>query len=166
MGQFQIMKAARYLLMIFIGMLLSFALPAQPGTAKSKTVKDTAAPRLIVKFGPYTDSSKTLVSAMKQLLKNELKVTDTKGGTYNVVAFKFAWRKKDITDDFKTGVPKTIFLYNETTIVGDSHIPASWQKELQENLQSKEELFFDEILAQNIKTKRLLKPASLRIIVQ
>jgi len=139
---------------------------AQSNAPKPKIAKDTSAPKLLVKFGPYTDSSKTIVSAMKQLLKNELKVTDNKGGVYTIISFQFAWRKKDITDDFKTGVPKTIFLYNETSITGDAHIPASWQKELQANLQSKEELFFDEILAQNVKTKKLVKPNSLRLLVQ
>ena len=147
-------------------MLVSVIASAQTNVAKPKVGKDTSAPKLIVRFGPYSDSAKTVASAMKQLLKNELKVTDIKGGIYTVVKFSFAWRKKDITDDFKTGVPKTVFLYNETTVVGDSHIPAAWQKELQANLQSKEEIFFDEILVQNTKTKRLVKVPSLRLLVQ
>jgi hypothetical protein len=160
------MMIKKNILVFLILAFFSCASIAQTNVAKPKVVKDTSAPKLVVKFGPYADSSKTVVSAMKQLLKNELKVTDNKGGIYSIVKFNFAWRKKDVTDDFKTGIPKTIFLYNETSVVGDAHIPDSWQKELQQNLQSKEELFFDEILAQNTKTKQLVKPGSLRLLIQ
>jgi hypothetical protein len=152
-----------YLLLLFV--LGFFAAISQNNTAKPKPVNDTVQPKLIVQFGPYKDSSKTLVPAMKQILKNELKITDAKGGMYKVVKFSFAWRKKDITDDFKTGIPRSIYVYNETSITGDAHIPPSWQKELQGALQSKEELYFYEILAQNIKTKKLVKPASLRLLI-
>ena len=150
---------------IFIGLCFSYASLAQSNTAKPKPKTDTSAPGLVVKFGPYTDSSKTIVSAMKQLLKTELKVTDSKGGVYNIVSFDFAWRRKDFTDDFKTGIPKTIFIYNETNVKGDAHIPINWQKELLTSMQSQEELYFYNILAQNAKTKRLFKPAPLRLMI-
>ncbi|MES2647198.1 MAG: hypothetical protein V4717_10005 [Bacteroidota bacterium] len=152
-----------YLLLVFV--LGSFWATAQINAAKPKPVKDTIQPKLIVQFGPYKDSSKTLVPAAKQILKNELKITDAKGGIYKVVKFSFAWRRKDLTDDFKTGIPRTIFIYNETSVMGDAHIPASWQKELQGALQSKEELYFYDILAQHSKTKKLVKPASLRLLI-
>ena len=153
-------------MLCMIMLLFSMMVSAQTNVAKPKVAKDTSAPKLVVKFGPYTDSSKTIISAMKQLLKNELKVTDSKGNAYTIVKFNFAWRKKDITDDFKTGIPKIIFIYNEISVDSDAHIPASWQKELQASLQSKEELFFDEILVQNTKTKKLVKAPSLRLLVQ
>ncbi|CAN5451673.1 hypothetical protein BH10BAC3_BH10BAC3_36900 [soil metagenome] len=159
------MRFLKNVFFFFIGLCFSHASLAQNNTVKPKPKIDTTAPKLVIKFGPYGDSSKTLVSAMKQLLKTELKVTDTKGGTYNIISFDFAWRRKDFTDDFKTGIPKTIFIYNETTVRGDSHIPINWQKELQPNMQSQEELFFYNILAQNAKTKRLIKPAPLRLII-
>lgn len=130
----------------------------------TKPATDTAKIKLVPKFGAYGDSSKTTVAALKQLLKTQLTVADAKGNTWNVIAFSFAWRQKNVIND-KTGALKTVFLYNETKIVGDNHIPDAWQKEIQESLQSQEEILFDDILAQNIKTKKISKVAPLRIMV-
>jgi hypothetical protein len=145
--------------------MVSFTSPGQATAAKPKPVKDTSAPKLLVKFGPYADSSKVPAGVVKQIIKSELKITDAKGSAYTLIGFSFSWKRKDITDDFKTGVPKTIFLYNSVDVKSDTHIPASWQEEIKENVQAKEELRFDEILVQNAKTKKLYKTNPVTLFV-
>jgi hypothetical protein len=151
--------------MTLLGIVLSFASPGQATTVKPKPVKDTVAPKLQVKFGPYADSAKVPASVIKQIIKSELKITDTKGTVYNLIGFSFSWKRKDITDDFKTGIPKTIYLYNSVDVKSDSHIPASWQDEIKGNVQAKEELRFDEILVQSVKTKTLYKTGPVTLFV-
>lgn len=158
------MKAA-FMLPFIAGMLLSFSSFAQTGPVVKKAMADTTAPTLTVKFGPYADSAKVPSNVIKQIIKGELKVADAKGIAYHIIGFSFSWKRKDITDDFKTGVPKTIYLYNSVDIKADTHVPAAWQTEITNNVQPKEEFRFDEILVQSPRTKRLYKTGTLTLFV-
>jgi len=159
------MKTPALISTIIFTLVFSLHPFAQTMAAKSKPVKDTTASKLVIKFGPYADSSKVPAGVIKQIIKSDLKITDNKGVVYTIIGFSFSWKRKDITDNFKTGTPKTIFLYNSVDVKADTHVPASWQEEIKENVQAKEELRFDEILAQNPKTKKLYKPAPLTLFV-
>lgn len=159
------------LLQVLILVLMMQGVLVIPAAAQSKPLakpgKDTAMGplKLFPKLGPFGDSSKVLVSVAKQLVHTPLKVIDNKGGTYQVVAFTFAWRKKDSTDNLKTGASSIIFTYNATSILGTDTIPATWQQELKAFMQPKEEILFDEILVQHLKTKKLIKGPSLRLLL-
>ena len=159
------MRGITFVTIIILGIVLALTAAGQVTTVKPKPAKDTAAPRMVVKFGPYADSAKVPASTIKQIIKSELKITDVKGSVYNVIAYSLWWKRRDITDDFKTGVPKTIYLYNSVDVKADPHVPLTWQDEIKGNLQSKEELRFDEILVQNVKTKKLYKTNSLTLFI-
>jgi hypothetical protein len=159
------LKGIFFIATILLGIFLSIGSAGQGTAAKPKPVKDTSAPKLMVRFGPYADSAKVPASVIKQIIKSELKITDSKGSAYTLIGFSFSWKRKDMTDDFKTGVPKTVFLYNSVDIKSDPHIPASWQEEIKENVQAKEEFRFDEILVQSTKTKKLYKTSPVTLFV-
>lgn len=133
------------------------AAKAKPATATPKlTAADTAMPKMLVRFGPYKKGMPVLISDWKQVLNAELKVTDTATGTsMQVVSFRFGWRKKEASDDIKTGKRKIIANFQAVDVYDSPRIPEAWQAEMKENVQTKEELMFEAIIVQHPKTKKL-----------
>ncbi len=145
--------------------LVGFAqTPAKPAAAKTPVAKPL---KLTVKFGPYSDSSKAFAPDVKLAVKvASLKITDNNGGTWTVISYRLGWRKKDTNDDYKTGKSKTVYIFNAVEVDNNPKIPEGWQKELQASLQPTEQLLFEEILVQDVKTKKTIKAPSLRIFIQ
>lgn len=143
--------------LIFIGMESNSQPPKPTPAAASKKLV------LTPKFGAYTDSSKPFATDLKQIMKAELRVTDNTGTVWTIVTYRLGWRKKEMSDDYKTGQRKTVNTFNAVTVDNSGKIPEGWQKELSENLQAGEQLLFEEIIAQDPKTKKMMKVSSLRL---
>jgi hypothetical protein len=135
----------------------------KPAAAKPDTSK---AITFTVQFGPYKKGIPVLVDDMKRLLNADLKVTDNKGQAWTIVSYRLGYRKKDTNDDWKTGKRKTILVFNAVDVQNSPKIPAAWQKSMLESLQSGEEILFEQIIAQNIKTKKMMMPPSLTLTLR
>lgn len=128
----------------------------KPAAAIPKlTAADTAMPKMQVRFGPYKHGMQVLISDWKLALNAPLVVTDTATGTaLQVVSFRFGWRKKEFSDDIKTGKRKIIANFQAVDVYDSPRIPEAWQAEMKEYVQSKEELMFEAIIVQHPKTKK------------
>ena len=85
-----------------------------------------------------------------------LGVQDSTTGTdLQVVSFRFGWRKKEASDDIKTGKRKIIANFQAVDVYDSPRIPEAWQAEMKEYVQTKEELLFEAIIVQHPKTKKL-----------
>ncbi len=134
-----------------------------PGTTSSKSATDTTKHQLFtVKFGPYKLGMVVLAEDLKRLVNAELKVTDSLGVVWQPVTFRLGWRKRDYSDDIKTGKRKVGYFFNATEVLNSSKIPASWQQEMSEMLQPGEEVMFEEIIVQHPKTKKMMQAPTLQ----
>ena len=73
------------------------------------------------------------------------KVKDQKGNIYQVISFEVMWKRKDISDDEKTGKPKTVFYTVGATLNGNQ-FSKEWINEFTNYIKAGEQLFFDTIL--------------------
>ena len=160
------MNKLTFLLAIALGgtFTLCVAQIGQKPTPASTSKKDTLV--LTAKYGSYINNSKAFVSDMKKLLNLELKVTDNMQNDYAIFSCRLGWRRKEMSDDWRTGKKKTVMSFNAIEINNSGKIPASWQMEMAENLKAGEEIMFEEILAQNKKTNRVVKVAPIKIGLQ
>lgn len=141
---------------------------AQAKLPAKAAVKDSAQRiQLSVKYGPYANEAKAFVTDLVKLLPAaELRITDNKGNAWTVISYRLGYRKKEVSDDYKTGKRKTVFTFNAATITnGKTKLPESWQKELTESLQASEEILFENVIVQNIKTKKMMLAPALKILV-
>lgn len=148
--------------------------PAKAPTAKTQPVKTPAAtifpdtlksPKFTVRFGPYTEANPALPDDLKKLLNTDLIITDQRGQKWTPVAFRFIWNRKEINDDWKTGKRKIIMAPSIVEVDGTAKLPATWQKEMTDTLQSGEELIFERIIIEHPESKRKMMAPSLRIKV-
>jgi hypothetical protein len=153
--------------MVFIGNNLygQAAKTTKPPPAKTtRILPDTIkVPEFAVRFGPYTNTLSALPDDIKKLLNTDLIVADQRGQKWTPVAWRFIWNRKEINDDWKTGKRKTSLMPNIVEIDSTGKLPESWQKELQDNLQSGEELIFERIIIEHPESKRKMMAPNLRI---
>ncbi|MES2777819.1 MAG: hypothetical protein V4722_26805 [Bacteroidota bacterium] len=145
---------------------MSYAQPAQkPPAAKSDTSKGPL--QLIPSFGAYTNGSKAFAADIKRLLtvNPPLKLKDSKGVTYNIVSFEITWKKKDVSDDIRSGKQKTVYYYVGGDIKG-AKLTDSWKEEISNYIQKGEELTFGTILYFDPKRKVNSKAPSIVISIQ
>ncbi len=109
---------------------------------------------LKAKLGPMTGSAPVLVNDFLKLQNSDLIIQDQYGTEWKVIAFRFAWNRKEVNDDWKTGKSKTIMSYNATEVTDSTKIPIPWQNEIKLNLQAGEQIMFEQIIAENKKTGR------------
>ncbi len=137
-------------------LLLSVFTYAQPVTKPVAANTDTAKGKLklIASFSAYTNGGKAFASDLKRLLNAnpQLKVKDEKGVFYNVVSFEITWKKKDISDDIRSGKQKTVYYYVGGNIKGNV-LTDSWKEEIKSFLQKDEEITFGMILYYDAKKK-------------
>lgn len=131
--------------------------------AKTGTVRDTSTSKVITlkaRFGPYDGSSPVVVENLKSLAGTKLIVTDNKGVNWTVVAWRFGWNRKEMSNDIRTGKRKWITNYYAVDVMESDTLPGSWQTEIKETLQKGEEISIEQIIAENPKTreKRLAPP--------
>jgi hypothetical protein len=129
--------------------LVFFATGLLAQTPKKDTVK--AYPKFVSSFGPLK-TGKVLTIDFKKILTSELKVKDQKNKQYVILSFTLSWYKNVISDNTKTGKKVTIKEYNGTYVAG-AKIPQAWIDEIKEFAQSKEEIQFETIMVQDVKTK-------------
>lgn len=116
----------------------------------------------LVKFGPYKNNMPIVLTDLKRALNTELKVTDSATGlAYQVISFRLGWRKKEPSDDYKTGKKKIITSFNAVDVYNNTRIPAAWQTELSENAKSTDELLFEAIYVQHPTSKKMYQAPSL-----
>ncbi|HMO62630.1 MAG TPA: hypothetical protein PKC39_11565 [Ferruginibacter sp.] len=93
----------------------------------------------------------------KQLVVFPLKVTDAQNYSYTVVSYHLAYTRVGVTEDEETG--KTMPTKDQ---VGSSFtatpLPEIWQKNLVEQLQKGEELFFYDIVVYDKQGRRFFAP--------
>ncbi|MEO7313239.1 MAG: hypothetical protein ABIX01_22830 [Chitinophagaceae bacterium] len=157
-------------LMLLAAMLLlsiaGFAQPRQkPAPAKPDTSKGRL--KLIPYFGAYTDGSKAFATDLKRLLgvNPQLKLKDEKGAVYTVVSFEITWKKKDVSDDVRTGKPKTVYYFVGGDITGNN-LTDSWREEISNFVQKGEEITFSTILYYDPRRKLNTRAPSLVLDIQ
>ena len=149
-------------------LLRSVCAITQPAQKPPVTTADTSKvkPVLIPSFGAYTNGSKAFAADLKRLLTVNplLKLKDGKGNVYNVVSFEILWKKKETSDDIRTGKQKTIFTYVGGDIKG-SKLTESWRQEINTTLKKGEEITFGTILYFDPKRKANVRAPSLVITI-
>lgn len=151
------------LLAIFVAgcLLLSAGVSAQAGkptpkpSPTAKVMPDTLkTPQFTGRFGPYNGKLDALPDDLKKLITTELIVTDQRGQKWEIVAWRFIWKRKEINDDWKTGKRQVVTTPSIVELDSTARLPASWQNELKEFLQSGEELIFERIIIEHPASKR------------
>jgi hypothetical protein len=103
----------------------------------------------LVKFGPYKNNMPIVLTDLKRALNTELKVTDSvTGQAYEVISFRFGWRKKEPSDDYKTGKKKIITSFNAVDVYNKT-------------AKSTDELIFEAIYVQHPVSKKMYQVPAL-----
>lgn len=145
--------------------VFSFAQPvAKPVVSNTDTAKGKL--KLTASFGAYTNGGKAFAADLKRLLNAnpQLKLKDDKGVFYNVVSFEITWKKKDISDDIRSGKQKTVYYYVGGNIKGNV-LTDSWKEEIKGFVQKDEEITFGTILYFDAKKKVNVKGSSLVLTI-
>jgi hypothetical protein len=166
----------RLILILLVTILLA-ALMLSAGSALAQTKPPVARPKPAIplidtlkplhlqpQFGIWKATNSTAFLAdFKKALALELKVKDSASGVFFAVqGFRLGWRKKEASDDYKTGRRKVITTFNAVQVEG-AKMPEAWQKEMNDALQPTEEVLFEQIMVLHPVTKRLYLAPSLVI---
>jgi hypothetical protein len=137
-------------LMVLVVTLLSLQAFSQ---AKTDTAK-AAQPVFTAFMGMYSGKAKALSSDVKKLVNTNptLKVKDAKGVEYKVMAFEVTWKRKEISDDIKSGKPKVVY-YMVGADVKAAQLPELLRKQMSTDLQAGEEVALSNIVYFDPKTK-------------
>lgn len=159
---FQQKKAAVFA--IFFMQLVSLSIIAQPVLKPAAISADTSKTKSIItaSYGAYSNNSKVFVADLKRLLavNPQLKLKDNKGANYQVVSFEITWKKKEISDDIRSGKQKTVYTYVGGDIKGNQ-LSESWRDEISKYIKKGEEITFETILYFDAKKKVKIKAPSL-----
>lgn len=132
----------------------------QAGKQAPKPKADTTSKRIVLKakFGPFGHGSDVFVTDFKVMAGGELKVVDSVSGTqWKVVRYRLGWRKREASDDYRTGKKKLIYNFVATEVYDSNKIPSAWQNEMKANLQPTEEVSFETIYVQHPVTKKIME---------
>lgn len=146
-----------------VAFTLVLALNAHAQSTKPASKTEAVKPVVfLVKFGPYKNNMPIILTDLKRALNTELKVTDSATGqAFDVISFRFGWRKKEPSDDYKTGKKKIITSFNAVDVYNKTRIPEAWQLELGESAKSTDELLFEAIYVQHPVSKKMYQVPSL-----
>lgn len=123
-------------------------------------------PVVLPSFGPYYDQMSADLSDLKKLLKSPLKVRDTANDlSFEIIRFRLGWRRKEPSDDIRTGRRKIITTFQAVEIEGTPYLPAAWQKELAESMQRGEHLMYEDIYCRFPDGREYLMPSLLIRII-
>lgn len=142
-------------LFIILTAIVLATLQATPSCAQAK--KDTAKsakPLFTASLGFYSGTAKALSSDVKRLMTVNpiVKVKDAKGMEYKVVAFEVTWKRKELSDDIKSGKPRTVF-YMVGADIKTNQLPEMFRQQISTGLQAGEEVMLSNILYIDPKTK-------------
>jgi hypothetical protein len=170
------MHIGKYWTVCLMGIMLGYSAmaqskppqkPAPKPAATAKTMPDTLkVPKFTTRFGPYNGKLEALPDDLKKLVATELIVTDERGQKWNIVAWRFIWKKKEFNDDWKTGQRKTVISPQIAEFDSTSKLSESWQNELKEYLQSGEELVFERIIVEHPESKRKMMAPDLKVMIK
>lgn len=133
--------------------------------AEKYEIIDTAKLKVNASFEIFCNTKVPVVTFKNLLTKNAaIKVKDQKGNEYEVVSFEVMWKRKDISDDDKTGTPKVIY-YNVGETMKGNQFNKQWLNELAKSLQPGEEIYFSTILYFDPKKKSNYKAPSFSIYI-
>jgi hypothetical protein len=155
-----IYRFMKSILSLFVLTSLSLNAFSQANKQASKPKADSTQKRVVLKakFGPFGQGSDVLVSDFKVIVGGELKVVDSLSGTaWKVVRYRLGWRRKEMTDDYRTGKKKIMFNFTATDVFDTGKIPVAWQNEMKANLQATEEISFESIYVQHPVTKKTME---------
>jgi ABC-type hemin transport system ATPase subunit len=149
------------ILSLFVLVGLSFSAAGQANKQQPPKAKvDTSQKRVVLRavLGPYGNGSTVFVTDLKVLIGGELKVVDSISGTaWKVVRYRLGWRRKEMTDDYRTGKKKIMFNFTATDVFDTGKIPVAWQNEMKANMQATEEISFESIYVQHPVTKKTME---------
>ena len=141
--------------------------PKPKATTPARSAADTLMPKLQTRFSAYRQGMPVFVADFKRILNAELVITDSTTGVKMMVkSFRFGWRRKEASDDIRTGKRKIISTFSAVDVSDKSQLPAAWQKELNEYLQPKEEVLFEAIIVQHPTTKKMFQAPSMVLKLQ
>lgn len=155
-----IYRFMKSILSLFVLALLSTGAMGQANKSVPKQKADSTQKRVVLKakFGPFGQGSDVLVSDFKVIVGGDLKVLDSVSGTaWKVVKYRLGWRRKEMSDDYRTGKKKILFNYTATDVYESSKLPAAWQNEMKANIQATEEVSFESIFVQHPVTKKMME---------
>jgi hypothetical protein len=147
---------ATFALLLFI-----LVTSAQPKTDTAKKIK----PVVTSFLGPYS-VSKALASDVKRLMGVNpiVKVKDEKGVEYKVIFYEITWKKKEMSDDIKTGKPKPVF-YMVGADVKSNVLPESWRTEIANGIKKGEEIAIGGIIYNDPKKRGNYKAPDILITI-
>ena len=162
------MKKLNILVICLAGLLLfsSTGWSQAPRPGQKTRADSTRKVVLQAKFGPFANGSPVLATDFQAIAGGVLKVVDSTTGTeWKVVKFRLGWRRRDVSDDIRTGKKKIVYLFNATEVYDSNRIPEAWQKEMKANIQPTEEVLFESIYVQHPVTMRMMEcpPITLKI---
>ena len=120
---------------------------------KTDTTKNSK-PVYTASLGFYTGAMKALSSDVKRLMTTNpvVKVKDAKGAEYKVVSFEVTWKRKEISDDIKSGKPKVVY-YMVGADVKTNQLPEIFRQQIGTDVQPGEEVMLSNILYNDPKKK-------------
>lgn len=122
------------------------------------------APKLQTFLANYKDSAVITTSEAENIIALPIKVSDSKKTAYTISSYQFLYKKKVVTEDEATGK-----VSGTTSIVSDhfkaSPLPLQWINIIREQLKSREELYFFDIIVKDAQGRLSFAP-NLKIIVQ
>lgn len=151
----------RFILFFYL-LLLSGVSFCQNNISKGDSTKSKT--KVNASFGPYQNGSKAFAADIKKLLATnpELKVKDEKGNVCQVVSFEILWKKKDMSEDIRTGNQKTVYYFVGATIKA-KQLPDNWKEEITNYIQKGEEISFNTIIYIDPQKKNNMRAPSLTI---
>ena len=140
------------------------AVNAQAKPARKANNRVVLEPR----FGPFQDSMTPLADDFRKLAAaGSLIVTDTVSKQqWKVISYQLNWKRKEVSDNFKTGKSEFISNLVGTTVHNSSKIPEVWAKEMGEYLQPAEQIYFDRIIVQHPTTKQNRLAPSFQLLIR
>lgn len=130
---------------------------------KSQPIK-IKPPKLISTLGIFKDSVIIKTDQAKAILGTPILVKDDKNNVYKVVYYQFAYTRRAVTEDEKTGKlsPTTSLATDYFT---STPLPEKWVRIIKEDIKPGEQLFFCDIIVKDSSGRSFYAP-NIKIITQ
>lgn len=131
-------------------LIFSILIPVLFFTQKSIGQKIAAfkPPIVTTNLGGKSNGDSVKPAEGTRLITSPLKVTDKAGIGYEVINYRFAYKKKGYREDPETGKITTVYTMSAARF-DHSPLPKSWTDNIKLSLQKDEELSFFEILVKD-----------------
>jgi hypothetical protein len=121
-------------------------------------------PKLISSIGIFKDSVVIKTDQAKAILGTPILVKDDKNNVYKVTYYQFAYTRRAVTEDEKTGKlsPTTSLATDYFT---STPLPEKWVRIIREDLKPGEQLFFCDVIVKDTSGQSFYAP-NIKIITQ